>query len=184
MEEQLIEGGVRERLVLCGLKELEEHGMSDFSLRRVASMAQVSCAAPYRHFRDKEELIMAIITHVREGWELLVSSIDSVCSEPRERVMRLCVAYLRFWIANGNFRSVLLSGGGELDCGRREQLAMFDRPIQSAVSELCAVSGGDSASLGYSALAIVSGTAALVASGTYEAEQSVRMMESLLASIL
>ena len=56
MEQEFIENSVRTRLILSGMSEIEKHGVNDFSLRRVALAAQVSCAAPYRHFKDKEEL--------------------------------------------------------------------------------------------------------------------------------
>ena len=53
LEENFAPANVRSRLLFSGLKELETHGVADFSLRRVAQDAGVSCAAPYRHFKDK-----------------------------------------------------------------------------------------------------------------------------------
>ena len=78
MKEQSLELKLRHRLILAGLKELEEHGVKDFSLRRVALNAEVSCAAPYRHFKDKEQLIGAIITYVKDGWDLLSNQIKMI----------------------------------------------------------------------------------------------------------
>ena len=49
-------------LVLAGIKEIERHGLADFSLRRVASLCGVSCAAPYRHYKNKNELILAVFS--------------------------------------------------------------------------------------------------------------------------
>ena len=46
MEDANLETSVRTRLLLAGLSEMEKHGEGDFSLRRVAKEAQVSCAAP------------------------------------------------------------------------------------------------------------------------------------------
>ncbi|MBO5879898.1 MAG: helix-turn-helix transcriptional regulator, partial [Clostridia bacterium] len=54
MEDRFVEENVKHRLILAGIRELEEYGITDFSLRRVAVSAQVSCAAPYRHFKSKE----------------------------------------------------------------------------------------------------------------------------------
>ncbi|MBQ8371704.1 MAG: TetR/AcrR family transcriptional regulator [Clostridia bacterium] len=185
MEERFVVDDVRERLILCGLKELEGHGIGDFSLRRVASMAQVSCAAPYRHFKDKEALILAIIAHVREGWELLAEDISALCSnDPAELALRLSVASARFWIANGNFRTVLLSGGGELDVERREQLTRFDQPIRNATDALCLKSGGDPEELYYSVSALIYGTVSLVACGTYGTENGVEKLKIALTKLL
>ena len=45
---------IRERLIIAGIKEIELHGFNDFSLRRVAAACEVSCAAPYRHYKNKD----------------------------------------------------------------------------------------------------------------------------------
>lgn len=129
--------GVRERLIKSGLSELEEHGFSDFSLRRVASLAEVSCAAPYRHFKDKDELILEVIKFVREGWELLCTSISEVYpKDSPELVAELCAAGIRFWLANGSFRSVIFGGMSGTDERRRAELLLFDKPITDALSGL------------------------------------------------
>ena len=78
MSELTKDSGVRKRLIDAGLKELLEHGPDDFSLRRVASMAQVSCATPYRHFKDKDELVRAVISQIRENWILLTQEIKGI----------------------------------------------------------------------------------------------------------
>ena len=55
MKEELWLEDVKTRLLLAGVKELSEYGARDFSLRRAAEAAGVSCAAPYRYFKGKEE---------------------------------------------------------------------------------------------------------------------------------
>ncbi len=159
---------VKTRLILAGILELEEHGLRDFSLRRVAQGAQVSCAAPYRHFRDKEELILAIIAYVRESWELLADNICAAfCESVEERVVNLTVAALRFWLANGNLRSVLMSGQDELGEEKRKEVNRFDAPIVAAVRNLAAERGvRDSEELAFTVLALVYGTVTLVSCGS------------------
>ena len=68
MEKVYPDDGVRTRLILSALDELCEHGVVDFSLRRVALKAQVSCAAPYRHFKSKEELITETAKYITMKW--------------------------------------------------------------------------------------------------------------------
>ena len=133
-EGTVFDEGVRERLVLFGLSELIEHGFRDFSLRRVASAAQVSCAAPYRHFKSKNELVLAVIRHVIEDWNLLAGHISEIFSgEPVSAVVELCVAGVRFWIANGSFRSILFGTMGDTDGQRRREIRSFDNPIRRAI---------------------------------------------------
>ncbi len=131
MEESNLEESVRVRLIIAGLDELHEHGVGDFSLRRVAIKAQVSCAAPYRHFKDKGELIGAIIEYIASKWKLLCHEIKSAFADDKKRlVTELCVAFLRFWVANGSFRSVLMTA----DKSFAESLGEFDKPIDEAIT--------------------------------------------------
>ena len=107
MEEHYIEESVKKRLILAGLKELEAHGPVDVSLRRVAVSAEVSCAAPYRHFKSREDLIEGIIAYIRDQWLLFCTTIEQALPDLTMRVRALCVSYMRFWIGNPNFRVVL-----------------------------------------------------------------------------
>lgn len=107
MEDEYVEESVRDRLILSGMAELEEHGVSDFSLRRAAMGAQVSCAAPYRHFKDKEDYIGAIVRYVHSKWELLGREIERIYhDDPGRLCVEMCIASMRFRIANPNVRSV------------------------------------------------------------------------------
>ncbi|MBQ7362874.1 MAG: TetR/AcrR family transcriptional regulator [Clostridia bacterium] len=130
MEEDYRADDLRTRLILGGLSELAEHGIRDFSLRRVALSQDVSCAAPYRHFKDKDELILAIIGYVREGWELLSGEVVEVYGEgSAECITELCLLAVRFWLGNGNFRSVLLLLQSDGNMERRREISRFDKPI-------------------------------------------------------
>jgi AcrR family transcriptional regulator len=93
MEAEFIEGSVRTRLIVAGINELWERGIKDFSLRRTALAAEVSCAAPYRHFKDKEEFISEIIKYIASKWELLCHEIESVFdNDVRRRIIELSVS--------------------------------------------------------------------------------------------
>lgn len=110
MEEANLETSVRTRLLLAGLAEMEEYGEGEFSLRRVAKRAQVSCAAPYRHFKDKEELIDGVFSYILEKWQLLCREITRAFAEDTaRRLTELSVAYLRFWLSNPKDRVIFLA---------------------------------------------------------------------------
>ncbi len=51
---------------------IAEVGPSAFTLREVARRAGISHNAPYRHFREKEELLAAVAT---EGFERLAEAL-------------------------------------------------------------------------------------------------------------
>ena len=69
--EGFIEESVRERLIIAGIEELRERGVQNFSLRRAALSAQVSCAAPYRHFKDKNEYDFQSVLLQHLCWQIL-----------------------------------------------------------------------------------------------------------------
>ncbi|MBQ5661500.1 MAG: TetR/AcrR family transcriptional regulator [Clostridia bacterium] len=163
MEEGYTTGAVRERLIIAGIRELETHGLNDFSLRRVAVASEVSCAAPYRHFRDKEELILEIIRYINRQWTLLQEQILAVFpSDDTRALCELGVAHIRFWIANPNFRSVLL-----LDTDAKEEdPRLFERRkisegLTSLIRAYCQRRGDSAATeaeKSYAFLALIYGT--------------------------
>ncbi len=99
---------VKQKLIIAGIAEIEEHGISDFSLRRVASACNVSCAAPYKHFKSKEDFIAEIVLYIHEKWIMLQNQVASIFEgDVKNQLAEICVAYVKFWIANPNFRTIL-----------------------------------------------------------------------------
>lgn len=107
---------LRSELILAGLDEINRNGIANFSFRRVASACNVSCAAPYRHFKDKNELIAAIIDYVNEKWALRQDEILRGCSDVlREQIIEVCLGYIRFLMEEPSYRSVLMLKNEEFD---------------------------------------------------------------------
>ena len=70
-------GNLRQALIDAGIKIINENGEENLSLRKVAAACGVSHAAPYAHFKDKDELIEAIKENVTERFmEKLVDAIE------------------------------------------------------------------------------------------------------------
>ncbi len=137
MSEDKRDKGLRNKLILVGLKELEEHGIKDFSLRRVALSAEVSCAAPYRHFKNKDELIKAILEYIKEDWFILCEQITSIFENNYKNLIKeLCLSCVKFWIANGNFLSVLFLIQSSTDGQIKDVLRDFDTPIINSLYKL------------------------------------------------
>ena len=161
---------IRERLVDAGLKELLEHGYENFSLRRVASSLEVSCASPYRYFKDKSELVHAVVLKMRENWLLLTKSIAEFTSvtEPAY-VAELLVAGMRFWVA-GNLFAELLSIG---------EVAIFDEPIIAALEgqgETRGVPKDSISSLSLELLSMMYGEITLVLLDRHNAQDAALML--------
>ena len=159
MEKDFIEESARTRLIVAGINELWERGVADFSLRRVALAAELSCAAPYRHFKDKDDFILEIIKYISAKWELMCREIDNAfSSDLSRRIIELAVSNLRFWIANPNYRSVLMT----VSPSGVDALSMFDSSLMSAISEWCELNSADFELKKYTVRAMVYGTLMLL----------------------
>ncbi len=124
------ETALRERLIRAGIEEIGAHGIADFSLRRVAAACQVSCAAPYRHFKDKESFIRETVAYINSQWGLLRDNILRLyADDPARRICELCIVYIRFLLANDNYRTVLHASGDGLEN------ALLDAGIGHAADE-------------------------------------------------
>jgi AcrR family transcriptional regulator len=108
-------GDLRRALVEAAERILENEGPSALSLRAVAREAGVSAAAPYHHFKDKNELLAAV---AQEGFELLAQAMrDGAAHEedPRGRLNALGVAYVRFARDNPALYNLMYSASRERD---------------------------------------------------------------------
>ena len=77
MSDSYHHGNLRQALIDAGVRIINESGEESLSLRKVALRCKVSHAAPYAHFKDKEELVEAIKTSVTEQFmEELKIAVD------------------------------------------------------------------------------------------------------------
>ena len=114
MEEAFKNEDVKSRLILSGLKELSEYGARDFSLRRAADAAGVSCAAPYRYFKSKEEYVAEIIAYLSSRWELMAKEIvKSYRPAGYSLFAELSAANVKFWVSHKNAASCFFIAGEE-----------------------------------------------------------------------
>jgi len=80
---------------------LNSVGLEAFSLRKVAEMCGVSHTAPYRHFKNKEELIYAITTSVSDEFTSLINEAlaENEDDYPKQ-IMAVSNLYVKFMVEN------------------------------------------------------------------------------------
>ena len=163
---------LRHAMIIAGINEIELHGLADFSLRRVASECGVSCAAPYRHFKGKSDLISAIISYINDQWSFLERQIGEVYkNDLRRRIVELCVANIRFWIANPNFRSIMMMDDKGLDTLQLRERSRMSEKIVELVDEYCASLSLDEtvrAAVSFELRSIIYGATHMLGSGEIE----------------
>ena len=107
---------IAEQLILAGIDEINEHGVAEFSIRKVAEKCNVSCAAPYKHFKNKQEFMSAIIDYVNTKWRLHQVEVIQQCGDDlRKQIIEVSVHYVKFLMENPHFRSILMLKDGEFD---------------------------------------------------------------------
>lgn len=96
-------GNLRQALIDAGIKIINDSGEENLSLRKVAAACNVSHAAPYAHFKDKEELIEAIKNNVTERFmEELESSVNGRASAD-EAIIAMGKTYVTFFSNNPDY---------------------------------------------------------------------------------
>lgn len=97
-------GNLKETLIKMGLKLYNEEGADKFSIRKVAALCNVSHAAPYKHFKSKEELINAISEYVFSNFKNSLSEIvEKYKDDPYERLIELGKKYVWFMVENPDY---------------------------------------------------------------------------------
>ena len=89
-------GNLREALLEAAIRLIAEVGPTAFTLREVARRAGVSHNAPYRHFRDRDDLMAAVAA---EGFRELTRAMNDAAatrSDALERLKHAGLGYVTF----------------------------------------------------------------------------------------
>ena len=105
----------KEKFLIAAVEELEEHGVSDFSIRRVAQRCEVSCGAPYKHFKNKNDLILEVIRYINRQWYTFQTTLISNCVNLREELIETSMGYIGFLCDHPSFLSILLLNDKTMD---------------------------------------------------------------------
>ena len=105
------QGDLRTALIEAALEIIDEMGPQGLTIRKVAHRAGVSHAAPYRHFPDKDDLILAV---VERGFELLDEEMEraraAAGDDPIAQFAASGEAYLDFALNYPAYYRVMFSG--------------------------------------------------------------------------
>src|SRR5690349_12703229 len=109
-------GNLKEALLRAALELIAEKGPAGFTFAEAARWAGVSPAAPYRHFRDRDELLANV---ARRGFDLFETTLarawDDGRPEPFAAFERLGKSYLAFARDEPAYYSAMFEAGIPLD---------------------------------------------------------------------
>ncbi len=107
---------LREKLILAGIGEINRCGIQNFSVRRVATECGVSCATPYKYFKDRQCFVAGILDYIRSQWrERQKAVLERFQGSVKRQLQEICVEYVRFLVENPYFRSILMLKDEEID---------------------------------------------------------------------
>jgi AcrR family transcriptional regulator len=105
-------GNLREALIRAALELIARKGTAGFTFAEAARFAGVSPAAPYRHFRDRDELMASVALRGFEQFEAaLARAWDDGGPDAFTALDRLGKAYLEFARAQPAFYSAMFEAG-------------------------------------------------------------------------
>ena len=105
-------GNLREALLEAALTLIAEHGPLGFTFAEAARQAGVSPAAPYRHFRDREQLLADV---AQQGFGLFEAALSQAWNQgapdPMTAFCRIGVAYLDFARTRPGYYAAMFEAG-------------------------------------------------------------------------
>jgi AcrR family transcriptional regulator len=105
-------GNLKEALIRAALELIAKKGPAGFTFAEAARFAGVSPAAPYRHFRDRDELLADV---ARRGFEEFATALEKAWNdgapEPFAAFERLGRAYLEFARKEPAYYSAMFEAG-------------------------------------------------------------------------
>ena len=104
----------------------EEHGLSNASMDRIADHAELAKGTLYLYFRNRDELLMALIA---DDMEQLTSNLEVVSSgrgRPDRKLLKAAETFQRFAVENSLFYQVMTQVNMQqmLACNDQEPSAM------------------------------------------------------------
>jgi len=105
-------GNLKEALIRAALELIAQKGPAGFTFAEAARWAGVSPAAPYRHYRDRDDLLADV---ARRGFEQFADALTAAWDDGRPDPMtafeRMGKAYLAFAQAEPAYYSAMFEAG-------------------------------------------------------------------------
>ena len=96
-------GDLREALLNASYDLVAMHGAENFTLAQACRLAGVSTAAPYKHFRDRDEVLGLIVTRgFHQMSEQSMQAVEAAGVGTLAGIVAMGQAYVRFAVENEN----------------------------------------------------------------------------------
>lgn len=104
-------GDLKVDLIKTGLKMIQENGIEKLSLRKLSAICNVSEAAPYSHFKNKDELLIAMQEYVTQQ---LQNHLESAYENTEKKhspdaILNMGKAYILFFLQYPEYYTFLFA---------------------------------------------------------------------------
>ena len=87
---------LRAQLVETATRHWAAHGAAGFSVARIAKELGVSTASPYRHFADRDDLLVAVVARAADALAVEVTdAVDAAWPQPVDRLRAAAATWVR-----------------------------------------------------------------------------------------
>ena len=125
---------LKELLLQAGFDSIAAHGWQDLSLRKLASSCKASHVASYRHFKNKDDLMFALVPIISKHFADFLKESEKEDQAPREKILQLALQVINYSQVHANFFDFLFLSKYSLatqndDTGQMElekRVASFD----------------------------------------------------------
>jgi AcrR family transcriptional regulator len=165
-------GDLRATLIDTAIALIRQRGVHGFSLAEACRRAGVSVAAPYKHFANRDELLVAVAVRASDVLgATLATTLDKVRG-PADRLAEAARTYVRFAAEQRPLFEALFAVGFEKH--RYPEPERSSRPVAAAFFEpattLAEGTAIDPMDLGLAAAAVAHGYAGLLLDGAFGRE--------------
>jgi AcrR family transcriptional regulator len=136
-------GNLKEALIRAALELIAQKGPAGFTFAEAARWAGVSPAAPYRHFRDRDELLIDVARRGFDQFEsVLARAWDAGRPDAFAALDRIGKAYLQFARSEPAYYSAMFEAGippeasPELQDGTERAFAVLRTAIERLIATM------------------------------------------------
>ena len=127
----------REQIIQAALSLIGSHGLRRLSVASLARRIGLVPSALYRHFKGKEDVIEAVLQHIRDSLQQNVRVVRDETPDALERLRRLLMRHLAMVRDNGALPRIVFSE--EVYAGRRDRRARMFAGIRKYLDEVAAI---------------------------------------------
>lgn len=129
----------REALILAGLDDIEKFGVENMSMRRIAAVCNVSCAAPYKHFANRDEYLLEIHRYINKKWHAVFDeAVKKSAPDMRSKIIEVSVAHAKFLAQHPNFRTLIMMNPANLTPEQQRERNQISEMSRALIDRYCA----------------------------------------------